>query len=79
MKTKMRIFRIENLEIYPDERQTYDDLKALINKTQDLSTIDDSSQTAETSKIIGRNKMEGKKGFIITVMRELEWFPDSIK
>ena len=63
---EMKIHRIEKLEIYPGERQSVYDIKAIINKTQDL--------TVDTAEV-----MENEKGFVFTVRRELEWYPDTIK
>ena len=66
MKT-MKIFRVEKLVIEPGERQTVHDIKAIINKTQDLKVIS-----------IGQPENEAK-GFLFKVKRELELYPDSIK
>jgi len=63
---KMKIFRIEKLEIFPGERQTVHDIRAIINKTQDLT-------------VIKSEVLENKKSFLFTVKRELEWYPDSMK
>jgi len=63
---RMKIFRVEKLEIMPGERQTVHDVKAIINKTQDLTVLE--------SEV-----MENKNAFLFTVKRELEWYPDSIK
>ena len=63
---QMQIFRIEKIEIHPGERQTVHDIKSIINKTQDLTVV-----TVDV--------MENEKGFVFTVRRELEWYPDTIK
>ena len=63
----MKIFRVEKLIIEPTERQTVHDIKAIINKTQDLKVIS-----------IGQPEDEAK-GFLFKVKRELEWYPDTIK
>ena len=63
----MKIFRIEKLVIEPGERQTVHNIKAIINKTQDLKVIS-----------IGQPEDE-EKGYMFKVKRELEWYPDSIK
>lgn len=63
---QMQTFRIEKLEIYPGEKQSVHDLKAIINKTQDLT-------------VLKHEILENKKAFLFTVKRELEWYPDSIK
>lgn len=63
---RMKIFRTENLEIFPAERQTVHDVKAIINKTQDLT-------------VVKHEVLENKNAFLFTVKRELELYPDSIK
>ena len=62
----MIVFRKEELEIQPGERQTVHDIKAIINKTQDLT-------------VLKYEVLENKNAFLFTVKRELEWYPDSIK
>jgi len=63
---QMKIFRTEILEIFPGERQTVHDIKAIINKTQDLTVVKSEVQ-------------ENKQAFLFTVKRELEQYPDSLK
>ena len=63
---QMQIVRIENLEIFPGERQSVHDIKSIINKTQDLT-------------VVKYEIMENEKAFKFTVKRELGWYPDTIK
>lgn len=62
----IKIVRTEKLKIYPGERQTVHDIKSMINKTQDLTV-----QSVEVN--------ESENSFSFTVLRELDWYPDTIK
>jgi len=63
---RMKVFRVEKLEIMPGERQSVHDINAIINKTQDLT-------------VVKHEVLENKNAFLFTVKRELELYPDSIK
>ena len=62
----MKIVRIETLEIMPGEDITGDEIKDLINKTQDL-------------KVLTWERLPQVEAYSFVVERELEWFPDTIK
>ena len=62
----MLIYRYETFEIYPDPDQTIEDVKGLLEKTQDLEV--DSYEILENSR-----------AFSFVVKRRVELYPDTIK
>lgn len=62
----MQISRYENLEIIVGTDETIDDVRALVEKTQDL--------TLDSIEVL-----EHIRGFNITVKRSLEAYPDTLK
>ena len=62
----MEIYRIETLEIHPDPGQSIVEIKAMIEKTQDL--VFDKHDWIEVRKV-----------FVLVVRRKVELLPDTIK
>lgn len=62
----MKIYRLETLEIHPDPGQGIKEIKAMLEKTQDLTYV----------KI---DSIENKNVFVLLVKREVELYPDTIK
>ena len=62
----MLIYRYETFEIYPDPDQTIDDVKTLLEKTQDL-------------EIDSYEMVENVRAFSFVVKRRVELYPDTIK
>lgn len=60
------VFRTEQLVIEHTGRETIHDIKSRINKTQDLI-------------VESIEPMENKNILLVTVRRELTWYPDTIK
>jgi len=62
----MKIYRYEEIEIFPDKGQTIEQLKAIFQKTQDL--------TIET-----HGKITESGAYVFMVKRQLENYPDTMK